>query len=87
MRDLKCKKNARVRETSYDIDAEARRNWSMNLKIVLDSKECLTDQFISAEKRGEVITDSLGFLWYPMTQDEIDARAHALTSLAQVIGR
>jgi hypothetical protein len=73
-----------LQETTNNIDAEARKYWSMNFKIVLDAREMLTDQFINAESQGLVEQDSLGFMWYPMNDTEITARDASLASLERI---
>jgi hypothetical protein len=86
MRHAKQRSFTTSQETSspMNIDAEARKYWSMNFKIVLDPRECLSQAFIDADQQGLVEQDSLGFLWYPMSNDEVTARDTSLASLERI---
>jgi hypothetical protein len=67
-----------------DIDAQARMLCARGYKIMLDSREMFTDQFMQAEDAGLIERDTLGFTWYPMTNKEMHTRAYMLRALARV---
>jgi hypothetical protein len=84
MKDTKMQEKVVDVTVCGDIDSQARILCARGYKIMLDSREMFTEQFMQAEDAGLLVVDTLGFTWYPMSNKEMHTRAYMLRALARV---
>lgn len=66
----------------YTVEAQAMHDRAM--RVVLDTTEMCSEWFIACEDAGEVVMDSLGFLWFPMNDAQVIARDTAIAQLNRI---